>query len=146
AVAGVVNFILDKQFNGVKGSIDAGQDDTGYQKEKGLKFAVGSEFGGGHGHIEASAEFYQNSGMYTNLDTKTGKKACAIINLPAGSATGQQLLCNVRTANANFGGLVTSGPLKGTTFDNNGNPTTFNYGTLLNGSTMVGGDGLLNQG
>jgi outer membrane receptor protein involved in Fe transport len=146
AVAGVVNFILDKNFNGVKGSIDGGQDDSGYQKEKGLKFAMGTAFGGGHGHFEASAEFYQNSGMFSNLDTKTGKKACAIINLPAGGVAGQQLLCNVRTANANFQGLVSSGPLKGLTFDNAGNPTTFNYGTLLNGSTMIGGDGLLNQG
>jgi outer membrane receptor protein involved in Fe transport len=146
AVAGVVNFILDKNFNGVKGSIDAGQDDAGTQREKGIKLAVGSGFGGGHGHFEASAEFYQNSGAYTIFDTKTGKKACAIINLPAGSATQQQLLCDVRTANANFQGLVTSGPLKGLTFDNAGNPTTFNYGTLVNGSTMVGGDGLLNQG
>jgi outer membrane receptor protein involved in Fe transport len=145
AVAGVVNFILDTNFNGVKGSFDAGQDDAGTQREKGIKLAVGTGFGGGKGHVEGSLELYQNSGVYSIFDTKAGRRACQVINLPAGSATQQAFACGVTASNGNIGGLVTSGPLKGLTFDNGGNPTVFNYGTQVTGATMIGGDGIITQ-
>jgi outer membrane receptor protein involved in Fe transport len=143
AVAGVVNFILDKKYEGFKGDVLGGIDDAGGEGEAGLKFAAGTSFGGGHGHFEASAELYQNKGIYSLVSTKLGKRSCAVISLPAGGPTTQSFQCGVTSTNGNFQGLITAGPLKGTTFDNAGNPATFHYGTLVTGSTQVGGDGII---
>jgi len=144
AVAGVVNFILNKNFNGVKGEVRAGVDDQGTNRESGLQLAVGTGFGGDRGHFEANAELYQNSGVYSIIDSKAGRRSCAAISNPAGAATTQSFQCGVTVTNGSFQGLITGGPLKGTTFDNAGNPVPFHYGTLVTGSTEVGGDGPVN--
>ena len=54
---------------------------------------------------------------------------------------------NVRNSNMSYGGLITSGPLAGQTFNSNGVLTAFTHGqTTGNASVEVGGDGTWYQG
>jgi len=154
AVTGVVNFILDDKFVGLKGGAQAGLSQQGGDFESKFTLAAGMNFGGDHGHVMFGAEMYHSDGIYSLISTPLGKKSCQTITLPPGSATGQGFACNVRSSQANFGGIIsgsklTSGAastlLKGTTFDNNGNAIPFNYGTLVTSTTMVGGDGIKPQ-
>ncbi|MBT2187614.1 TonB-dependent receptor domain-containing protein [Sphingobium nicotianae] len=62
ALAGVVNVILDKELNGIKGQVDYGQTFRGDGKTTHVSFAAGTGFDGDHGHIIFGAE-YQNSGV-----------------------------------------------------------------------------------
>lgn len=151
AVTGVVNFILDNKFEGFKGSVMAGTSQLGEDAEEKATLAAGMSFGGGHGHIVVGAEWYHSNGIYSLIDTPLGQKSCQTITLPAGSATAQGYACDVRSSQANYAGLISgstttasksSSLLKGTTFDNSGNPIPFNYGTQVTGTTMVGGDGI----
>ena len=143
AVAGVVNFILDKEYEGIKGEVEAGIDNAGDDQEAGFKIAAGTSFGGGRGHIIASAEFYQSAGVYSLIDTPLGKKSCQIITNTAGSPTTESFQCGVTSSQANFTGIISSpSKLKGTTFDNNGNAIPFVYGTDVTSTTQVGGSGI----
>ncbi|MDB5735360.1 MAG: hypothetical protein JWN16_1997 [Alphaproteobacteria bacterium] len=142
AVTGVVNFVLDREYVGFKGNLRGGVDNMGTAQEAGLDLAFGTSFGNGRGHFLSSLELYKSQGVYSLLGTKLGQRSCQNITLPAGSATTQGFYCDVRSSQANFTGLIGAGPLKGTTFDVNGAPIPFNYGTLVTSTTMVGGDGI----
>lgn len=59
AVAGVVNFILDKNFTGFKYDVNAGISKYGDGAEAKIGFAWGTELFGGRGHYEVSARYFQ---------------------------------------------------------------------------------------
>lgn len=146
AVAGVVNFILDTRYEGFKGEIQGGVSDLGDGEEQKYSLTYGASLFGDRGHFIASAEYFRATEIPERLSREVAQRSCQIISLPAGSATLRDFACNVRVSNANFNGLIT-GPaaFRGTTFDAAGNPIPFNYGTLVTGSTMVGGDGVIPQ-
>ena len=66
AVAGVVNFILDKKFTGIKGVAQAGVAERGYNASQRLGLAGGWDFAGGKGHILLSGDYFNNDGMDRN--------------------------------------------------------------------------------
>lgn len=146
AVAGVVNFILDTRYEGIKGEVQGGVSDLGDGEEQKYSLTYGTEMLDGRGHLIASAEYFRATEIPERLSREVAQRSCQIISLPAGSPTLRDYACNVRVSNANFNGLIT-GPtaFRGTTFDAAGNPIPFNYGTLVTGSTMVGGDGVIPQ-
>ena len=59
AVAGVVNFILDKKFDGFKYDINAGISKYGDAAEEKIGLAWGTELFGGRGHFEMAARFFK---------------------------------------------------------------------------------------
>ena len=63
AVAGVVNFILDKDFNGFKYDVNAGISKYGDAAEEKIGFAWGTDLFGGRGHYEMSARVFQQDGI-----------------------------------------------------------------------------------
>lgn len=146
AVTGVVNFILDNKYTGLKGSLAGGISSRKQNSEVKGTFAAGAGFGGGRGHGIIGIEYYKSEGLYSLIQTVNGQRSCQTIALPAGSATSQGYACDVRSSQANFTGII-SGPsrLAGTTFDAVGNPIPFNYGTFVTSTTMVGGDGIKPQ-
>lgn len=146
AVAGVVNFILDKTYTGFKMEAGGGISDRNDGAEQRFSAAFGRPFSEGRGHFIASAEYFRAQEIPERLSREVAQRSCQIISLPSGSPTRRGYACGVRVSNANFNGLVT-GPtaLAGTTFDAAGNPIPFNYGTLRTGATMLGGDGVIPQ-
>ncbi|ANI76508.1 MULTISPECIES: TonB-dependent receptor domain-containing protein [Sphingobium] len=63
AVAGVVNFILDKKFTGIKGVAQAGISARGDNGNQRLGLAYGRDFAGDRGHIIVSGEYSNSDGM-----------------------------------------------------------------------------------
>jgi outer membrane receptor protein involved in Fe transport len=145
AVTGVVNFILDRNFTGLKATAQAGTSTYGDDNESKVSLTYGTAFGGSQGHLLLSGEHFKSAGIYSLLDRPMGQQSCAAITNPGG-ATARTFACDVRSSQANFTGII-SGPaaFKGTTFDNSGNPIPFNYGSLVSSTTMVGGDGIKPQ-
>jgi outer membrane receptor protein involved in Fe transport len=146
AVSGVVNFILDKEYEGVKGELQYGLSDRGDGPEQKYTISAGRSVLGGRAHLLGSFEYFRAQEIPERLSREIAQRSCQVISLPAGSPTLRDYQCNVRVANANFNGLIT-GPaaFQGTTFDAAGNPIPFNFGTLRTGATMVGGDGVIPQ-
>jgi len=146
AVAGVVNFVLDKNFTGLKGSIQGGVTTYGDDRNYNLSLTAGFRFGGDRGHFIISGELAHNDGI-TGIGDRTWydyRKLFANPANPSGTAgNGQPQFLNltgVGFATATPGGIITSGPLKGTYFGRGGTPTQFNYGSIVSGNFMQGGD------
>ena len=149
AIAGVVNFILDKQFTGIKGEVSAGETSYGDDQNYKVSLAGGFGFGGDRGHVLLSAEMADRDGITPgDGGRKWNNKGWGIMTNPAsGTGAGQSttvpeqlVLEKISLSNATHGGIIISGPLKGIAFGNGGTPYAFNYGPLTLDPWMQGGD------
>lgn len=142
AVAGVVNYVTDKNFNGVKvvaqGGVSNYSDDQSFK----LGIAGGKSLFDGRVHVEGSVQRYTSAGILQATDRPYGDG----YGVPGtGTASNPYTLLNgLRSSNSTYGGLITSGPLKGYTFQSNGIATPFVNGVPTGTpTTQVGGDGAL---
>jgi outer membrane receptor protein involved in Fe transport len=144
AVAGVVNFVLDKDFVGVKGDLSGGMTVYGDAENFSLKLSAGFEFANGRGHVLLSGEENYNKGSDGDGGRKWNRTGHYIMSNLAYTATNGQpnqlVLDRVGFTGGTYGGLVQSGPLKGVAFGQGGVPYNFNYGPLTSNSNTQGGD------
>jgi outer membrane receptor protein involved in Fe transport len=150
AVAGVVNFILDKKFEGFKANFNAGISDYGDDQNLQAQLAFGTSFAGGRGHFETALEFDNSDGVPRAMGTRSWYKAPYILQqtiaqTPAGTP---EYLVRQHVSLFQFspGGIITAGPLKGINFGDRGTVSNFNYGSPIVGTFMVGGDQSTNIG
>jgi iron complex outermembrane recepter protein len=145
AVAGVVNFVLDDQFKGLKGSVQGGITTYGDDPSVNLSLTGGTDFAEGRGHLVLSAEYAYNQGIRSIGDRQWYNGAKLFFNPAYNAVTNNTVpqlinLPNVGFATATPGGLITTGPLRGTYFGPGGVPAQFNYGPIVSGNFMQGGD------
>lgn len=102
AVAGVVNFVLDKNFNGFKYDFNAGISKYGDAAEEKIGLAWGTELFGGRGHYELSARVFQQDmvpisarpyGYQNNswVEAGGGTAAAPFVDVPYGHLFNQSL-------------------------------------------------------
>jgi len=144
AVAGVLNLIMDTRFTGVKGEVSSGISEQGDNAEYKASIAGGMSFADGRGHIIVGGEYVKNRGAGDAYSRSWGQKEWQQIRNPGWPSNG--LPNRILASNAHFtslaeGGLITAGPLKGTTFLSDGTPTQFVYGDLAGTQYQVGGSG-----
>ena len=162
AVGGVVNFVTDKKYNGIKGNIQAGASNYGDDTNALVQVAAGTGFLGGRGHIEADVEYYHNDGIPTanqpggalpngrccQMFVGTNPESPTLLDYgaattPAGipelTAVSGPVSGIQPTAYSTFG-LIISGPLKGIQFNANGSTSNFQYGSPCIGAFCSGGD------
>jgi iron complex outermembrane receptor protein len=148
ALAGVVNFVLDKEFTGVRAGAQGGITTYGDDANTDVSLAVGKPFADGRGHLLLSGEYAHNAGIPHNNRPWGDQSASIIVNPNYTGTNGQpQYLTAPDTglAVATRGGLIVSGPLQGTMFGVGGAPTKFNYGPVVSGLLMSGGDWRLSR-
>ena len=147
AIAGVVNYITDRNFNGFKSDVSYGISDRSDDETWKVGIAGGTKLLDGRAHIEGGYEHYDDQGLprryerdyyrYSLLGSVPGSTAAA-----GTAANPYEVFNNVTTNNSTFGGLITNGPLKGQTFDSNGVLSAFAHGAATGTPTgEVGGDG-----
>ncbi len=152
AVAGVVNFVLDKSFTGIKGVAQAGISQRGDNGNQRIGLAGGWDFAGGRGHILLSGEYYNNEGMLRS-DRASGRKSYVFVGKnPGAGAPGtaanpytlaSNVLISALAPNGRIvGSSVTGNPYIGRVINNDGTTRAFNTGTAT-GTTgfQIGGDG-----
>ena len=106
AVTGVVNFILDKSFSGLKFNLNYGESTYWDGSDFRLGAAFGHSLFGGRGHILASAEHFHQDPIAT-FDRPYGPG----VNVLTGSGTATSpfiVTGNTRRADSAFGGRVNS--------------------------------------
>jgi iron complex outermembrane recepter protein len=148
AVSGVVNFILDKKFEGFKMNLNGGITTYADDPQAQIQFAAGSAFMGGKAHVEVSGEFTSEAGV-NSLSPGPRKwwqnpqqlqqfstSQCQPNGCPGGSPQWINGL-NGKDVQWAFGGLITRGPLQGTQFGANGAPSQYDYGFGYNGLPAV---------
>jgi outer membrane receptor protein involved in Fe transport len=138
AVGGVVNFILDTKFEGLKGSIQKGISTYGDGPTFKADLAGGFKFADGRGHVIASASFSQFAEIDSQASRPWGQNFPGLITVTG--APGQQFFNDVGQP-ASYGGAIISGPLAGIQFTPNGGTAPYNLGNPRNASATVGADG-----
>jgi iron complex outermembrane receptor protein len=148
AVTGVVNFVLDKNFEGIKYNASAGtnNDVVGTQYQAGV--AAGTSLFGGRGHLEGSIRYFHQD-MIPITDLPYGKGGQAWEQSGNGTAANPYTTIPYgRLSNQNFSGLITcSGcAANGQQFITNGVIGPYNPGTTTGtGGLNIGGDGGYDQ-
>jgi outer membrane receptor protein involved in Fe transport len=147
AISGVVNFVTDKAFNGVKTNIQTGMSEKGDGGQSQFGVAYGTRIGE-HAHFIGSYEFRDDKGILY----RSSRPATALTTIQgAGTAALPYFVANdTRLATTSFGGYIRNGVLAGQQFASNGVLSTFNQGTRtgFNPSvpTQSGGDGAYYDG
>lgn len=148
AVAGVVNFILNKTFSGAKLDAHYGITDEGDNQEYKISGAVGTAFAGGRGHIVVAGEYYDTEGARPE-NRDWSRRGYNFINGPAGGPT-RILSPNVLTVGT-FGGMILNGnggtaaanaAIGGVQFLPGGTIAPYSFGSYRSGSQQIGGDGV----
>ena len=143
AVSGVVNFVLDTNFTGVKGNMSAGITNLGDDFNYKFELAAGVPFADDRGHFLISATRLWKDGIHGDGGREWNHQGIYSGPNPAYTATNGQprtlVLPQGSQSIASLGGLVISGPLKGTAFGEGGKPYQFGYGAITGSSVMWGG-------
>ena len=149
ALAGVINFVLDKEYVGIKGSAQAGISTYGDGGNYKIDMTAGTAFAGGRGHFLINAEHSYADPIERAISRQNvfDNTYNWVVNPAYGTGAGQSTsvpqylaLDHVGLATATPGGLITSGPLKGTVFGQGGTPANFQYGSIISSQYMSGGD------
>jgi iron complex outermembrane receptor protein len=143
AVSGVVNLILNENLEGVQGNVQYGQSKYSDDESFSASFAGGTAFAGGRGHIIAGIEKAESKGIATYLWPDVSRPEVAgrssVTNGNFSTGLPQFIFAeDVRRADVHDGGLITSGPLRGTIFLPGGQTGQFQYGQVYN-NNMIGG-------
>lgn len=140
AVAGVVNFITNKRFEGFKANIQGGITTYGDDPGGTVQVAYGGKAAGGRLHYSVAGEFLYNHGIIpgsgpggTSLNGRPAPFITSTANRGAtATGPGQAQLIRLTDGSQSIlraqNGLITSGPLMGTGFGVGGVPFQFNYG------------------
>jgi iron complex outermembrane receptor protein len=145
AVTGVVNFILNKKFDGVKINVNGGISTYGDAATYKTEVAAGTDLFGGRGHIEGSLE-YRNADPVNVFARPYGP----LTTLQSGNGTAANpftTILNGRRPNSTAGGLVQScvpacPAANMMNFTSNGVLSPFNPGvTTGTANQNSGGDG-----
>ena len=165
AVSGVINYILDTKFEGVKLSAQFGRTDRGDGQNQKYTLAIGHALGQ-NAHLLFSAA-HSNQTAINQTGDRSWYRSCGLMTNPAlasnapNSATSESRprlipACNLRSTQYSAEGVLNPatatasnspaayvaalGPI---TFDANGNATAFNRGTLVSqdGTVQSGGGG-----
>lgn len=149
AVAGVVNFVLDMDFDGVKGDVGTGISTYGDLGSVKGSLAFGKGFADGRGRFIAAAEYFRQKGVADPYATDREwwyRPAGRIPNPNPSTGTPFLVVEDLRASSGSNGGLITSGPLRGIEFLPGGGTRMFDFGTITSTTWQSGGDGPLGVG
>ncbi|WP_179187088.1 TonB-dependent receptor domain-containing protein [Sphingomonas sp. TZW2008] len=151
AVAGVVNFILDRTYTGLKGEFGYGETTYGDDKSYRATLTGGVEFAEGRGRALLSGNYVHREGVYGAGSRGWQNRGVHLIQNPryvAGNGEPEYMESYQSGLNTTTGGgIITSGPLRGTYFGQGGTVNRYDYGAgrLNNLPWTVGGDWKLSQ-
>jgi len=142
AVTGVVNFVLDKNFTGLKLDANAGISNYGDGFSYKTGAAAGMDLFGGRGHVEVAVEHFNQDGVPIT-DRPYGPQYWTIAG--AGTAANPYVnVQNTRVPTHSFGGIINCGTcaINGQQFVGNGIVGPFTHGAATGTANVEsGGDG-----
>ena len=150
AVSGVVNFVLDDQFKGLKLGAQSGISTYGDDASYKFGAALGHGFMDDRAHVLLSAEYYHSDGITDRSSRATASGETTLSGMTTGglgtAASPFLYVANARNNSSTYGGLITTGALANQQFLPGGALAAFNAGTAIPGRAGYGinSDGVLN--
>lgn len=144
AVTGVINFIIDKNYNGLKFNSQIGTSTYGDASSWRVGMAAGTSLFDDRAHIEFSYDHYDSKGLI-DVDSRSAGKDYWIVGGAGTAANPFRLVKNGRTLLGSRGGMIVGSPppaLADIVFNSDGVPTPFIHGAPSGVSGIEsGGDG-----
>jgi iron complex outermembrane receptor protein len=142
AIAGVVNFVLNRKYEGFEVAIQGGSTDDRHNTNGKVDLTFGRKFAGGRGSIVAAAT-YSWSPEIVRTSERSWWDYYAVVNNPAYTTTNGQprqiTVSNAAPVSTAAGSVIVTGPLRGTQFlGPNGTPAPYNFG-FVSTILQVGG-------
>ena len=145
AVAGVVNVILDKRLQGIKGDFSLGISDKGDDAERRAALAVGTSFADDRGHVVIGGEYVESEGIDSYLERAWGRRSDELVSYTGARPADQPprfYASGVGSINFTSGGLILGNNadtnpangadvLRGIQFGPGGTVQPYNYGTIV---------------
>jgi outer membrane receptor protein involved in Fe transport len=135
AVSGVVNFILDTDFDGFRANLQSGE--TGEGDNQSTEVSVSGGFPiGERTHMLISGEAYEQDGVFTYADRDWYQSWGRVRNTAAGAGSSisnpqELILPNVVSTNASYDGVIIfPAPLPRMIFNPDGTYAPFTYGSV----------------
>lgn len=152
AVAGVVNYILDRDYTGIKGDFSYGQTTYGDDDTYRATLTAGMKFAGDRGHILLNGTYIQRNGI-NGVPRDWADKGTYMTQNPAyAPGNGQPQYMPSSRAGLNVvtgGGIIVNGPARGVYFGQGGTINNYDYGENYNragnSEWTIGGDWQRNQ-
>jgi iron complex outermembrane receptor protein len=142
AITGVVNFVVDKNFNGLKLQAQTGISQLNDNASRRVGIAFGRDLFDGRGHFEASLEHYDSAGIDTKLTREYGR-AFKTVQGQGTAANPYRVVSNSRLATYSANGLIKSGPFNDQVFNADGTLRPFVHGGASGTNGIeIGGDGI----
>lgn len=149
ALSGVVNFVLDTKFTGLKGELSGGVTDYGDNRNWKAALTWGTSFADGRGHFLLSGELNHEDGIYDPSNRPWTEAGWAYINNPTYTATNGQarvlLRPQVALSTATLGGGIgcatnsACASLRGIAFGPGGTMYNLVPGAIVSDPIMSGG-------
>ena len=139
AVAGVVNFVVDTKFNGLKLMAEAGVATRGDNGTQRFGIGYGTDLLGGRGHLLASYNYSNSDG----IDSKTERRNGALVPSMAGNGGTVPFtpVLNARVPAGTLGGLLQTTPFAfGAQFNAQGELVPVDLGTPAGEGLFSGGE------
>jgi iron complex outermembrane receptor protein len=165
AVAGIVNFVTDKKFEGFKMNAQAGLSTYGDMGQVKFEAAAGTSFAGGRGHFEVAGEYAYNDGLLPrypvaqqhaaqpNIGGRTIARQSGSVSYgadtgaaaaPAGQPRSNYAALVQGTQQAAYGLIQAGNPYSFTTFDQQGKAVAFDLAGTCFKNAAGGLSGSLN--
>ncbi|MET0179569.1 MAG: TonB-dependent receptor, partial [Novosphingobium sp.] len=147
AVTGVVNFVLDPSFTGVKARFQSAVSSRGDAPVRKAGFAAGTALLDGRGHATVSLEHVRSGGIALGERPLGARNILAVgllATAPPGTAANPYVFAeDTRSGLVTPGGRVITGPfaILGQQFDSAGRVVPFDAGTFAGPTTQIGGSG-----
>jgi iron complex outermembrane receptor protein len=150
AVAGVVNVILNKNFDGLEAHAEASDNFGNRHSQRKFELSWGTGFAEDRGRIILSGSYVDTPDEFYSYHIPGFKYQRLVTNPNYAPGNGQPRLIHgeyVGLAQATPGGIITSGPLAGIHFTGQGaNPERFNFGNVSQGYYTNGGTRNVSEG
>jgi iron complex outermembrane receptor protein len=146
AMAGAVNFVMKNRMEGFTGDFHYGVSQQSDNVEYNPSFAYGRSFLDGKLHLVVGGDMTVNRGTGTMYSRDWGRQEPGLLTISASAIPNRVALGlpaniitnHVETSAYNAGGLITSGPLKGIAFGDNGQTSMLQFGAINGGTEMIG--------
>jgi iron complex outermembrane receptor protein len=142
AVAGVVNFVLNHDFQGLQLNVQAGISQEGDDRQVSTDLTFGRQFRDGRIRWIGNVKYSDSPDVVKNTDRSWWRNRAAVTNPAYAPGNGQPKLITMDfpgQAGVAPGGVITSGPLRGVQFIGQGTPAPYDFGHP-SGQLQWGGD------
>src|SRR5690606_28748334 len=130
------NFIVNEQFEGFEANLQGGLTELGDAENLRASFGAGTTIGT-KGHLVLGVEGYRSAGV-PNIYGRDWWKAWCNLDMGVNATPRRVLVENCQNRTQTYGGFISSGPLVGTMFLEDGSPAMFQNGSILDAAAVTG--------